>query len=48
MFQRTSDENLVRIFTPISINEDEHEYPRVIDNLTKERDSKEYKNHDMA
>ena len=48
LFWRTSDDSSVRRFTPINIHEDEPEDPRVRDTVTKERDSEEYKNHDMT
>ena len=48
MFQRTSDDILVRRFTPINIHEDEPEDTRVRDTVVEERASEEYKNHDMT
>ena len=43
MFRRTSYDNLVRIFIPINIHEDEPKAPRVRDTMTEERASEEYK-----
>ena len=48
MFQRTSDDSSIRIFTPINIHEDESKAPRVRDTMVEERDSEKYKNHDMT
>ena len=39
LFQRTSDDSLVRRFTPINIREDEPGVPKVRDTVMKERDS---------
>ena len=48
LFQRTSDDSSVRIFTPINIHEDELEALMVKDTMVEEIPSKEYKNNDMT
>ena len=48
MFQRTSDENLVRLFITVNPHEDGPEASKVRDTVTEQRASEEYKNHDMT
>ena len=48
LFWGTSDDNSVRIFTPINIHEDESKAPMVKENVVEQRYSKDYKNHDMT
>ena len=48
LFQRTSDDSSIRIFTPINIHEDESKAPMVRENVVEQRYSEDYKNHDMT
>ena len=48
MFRRISDDNSIRIYTPINIHEDEPEASRVRDTVAEEGALEEYKNHDMT